>query len=125
MKNRKLSGIHVYVISLLIIVSFLMIPVWFYSRPLFWVGAGVVVVFSFLFFFYLRSAYRKTGDLIRNVVSHLDNNSRDFLLRFPMPVLVVSENREILWYSDPFAAMLPDGKELYGVSLDEINKSAF
>ncbi len=125
MKNRKLSGIHVYVISLLIIVSFLMIPVWFYSRPLFWVGAGVVVVFSFLFFFYLRSAYRKTGDLIRNVVSHLDNNSRDFLLRFPMPVLVVSENREILWYSDPFAAMLPEGKELYGLSLDEITKADF
>lgn len=61
---------------------------------------------------------KHAGDDMRrfflNVSGKLDTPHSDLLTRFPLPVLILHGDRDIIWYSDSFRNHVLDGEELFG-----------
>lgn len=57
---------------------------------------------------------------LKNMSSHLDADNLQNMFALPMPVVVVSDHNEIVWYNDVFREQVMQGEDVYGMDLERI-----
>ena len=57
-------------------------------------------------------------------LSFFGEEYRDALALFPLPVVVASEQGEVLWYNEPFRNQVLDGGELFGDPVETVDGGA-
>ncbi len=62
--------------------------------------------------------------IISEIGGSLDAENHKALLHFPMPVIVCSKDRNILWYNDLFRSEVLRTEDLYGESFDAISEES-
>lgn len=105
-------GYYLWVIFLLALVTFL-----FDYR----VAAFEMAIFIALTFYYLRTnRSRKTqiAEYVNSLTLEVDSATKDSLVNFPLPVVVLQLDGMIAWYNDQFSNML-GGQELFETSINE------
>jgi len=120
MKNKKDIGIIASLIFLTLVPFLLIVPMWRINRILFFIALALVLAADTIIFVKFNTLYQKIYKLMVAVVKKLDTNQRGNLHTFPIPVIVVTESREIVWYSPSFSEKIYTSGELYGLGFDII-----
>ena len=79
-----------------------------------WVGICGLLLFTLLIVYYMRSNYVRQKEItkyIENLTLKIDSATKDTLLNFPMPLVVVELDGTIIWYNPPFRDIF-DGEHL-------------
>lgn len=110
-------------LSLLMSVSLGLAAVtWFISPAVFCVALPVTAVVCGLCIWQLVYMQRQIHNLFDKVMDQLDAGQRHYLHDFPLPVVIVTGEREVVWYSESFREKVIPGDDLYGINLDRITK---
>ncbi len=110
-------------LSLLMSVSLGLAAVtWFISPVVFCVALPVTAVVCGLCIWQLVYMQRQIHNLFDKVMDQLDAGQRHYLHDFPLPVVIVTGEREVVWYSESFREKVIPGDDLYGINLDRITK---
>ena len=118
MKPKKLWMVKP-VIVLLIVTSVLLAGVsFFFDKRLFIAEIVLAAAVSIFAIVRLRMTQRDIYKFLQNMGERLNVTEREALHNFPMPVIVVSSNREIIWYNDMFRDKILGGEDAYGMSMD-------
>ena len=97
----------------------------FFLNPLvFYVEAGVVLAVLGICIWRLSRMKADIGRYLTRISGHLDQTNRDALALFPLPVVVASEQGEVLWYNEPFRNQVLDGGELFGDPVETVDGGA-
>ena len=123
MNPKKMWQMKACLIVLLLICGGLTAASFFSGNEWMWAFAGAFVVMLIVTIIRFRFIRRDSFRLLGEIAKRLDTSDREVLNRFPRPVLVVGEKREILWYSESFRAHVLGDYDLYGSSLDEISRT--
>lgn len=70
-----------------------------------WIGISGFLLFTFLVVYNMRSNYVRQKEItkyIENLTIKIDSATKDTLLNFPMPLVVVELDGTIIWYNPPF-----------------------
>lgn len=101
MNRKRLWNLRLY-LSLLMSVSLGLAAVtWFISPVVFCVALPVTAVVCGLCIWQLVHMQRQIHNLFDKVMDQLDAGQRHYLHDFPLPVVIVTGEREVVWYSDP------------------------
>ena len=95
---------------------------WFISPVVFCVALPVTAVVCGLCIWQLVYMQRQIHNLFDKVMDQLDAGQRHYLHDFPLPVVIVTGEREVVWYSESFREKVIPGDDLYGINLDRITK---
>lgn len=95
---------------------------WFISPVVFCVALPVTAVVCGLCIWQLVHMQRQIHNLFDKVMDQLDAGQRHYLHDFPLPVVIVTGEREVVWYSESFREKVIPGDDLYGINLDRITK---
>ncbi len=120
--KMKVNRWEVLFFSVLILLSLLTLVMQF------WLGLAELL-FSVLFIIYsLVSVERRNKHLysyLQSITSYLDEAARENLTNFPMPITLLNDRGEIIWYNELFHQVLHDGKiqEVFGQKVHAINKN--
>ena len=123
MNPKKMWQMKACLIVLLLICGGLTAASFFSGNEWMWAFAGAFVVMLIVTIIRFRFIRRDSFRLLGEIAKRLDTSDREVLNRFPRPVLVVGEKRDILWYSESFRAHVLGDYDLYGSSLDEISRT--
>lgn len=123
MNPKKMWQMKACLIVLLLICGGLTVASFFSGNEWIWVFAGAFAVMLIVTVIRFRFIRRDSFRLLGEIAKRLDTPDREALNRFPLPVLVVGERREILWYSESFRANVLGDYDIYGSSLDEISRT--
>lgn len=96
-----------YLWIILILVGVIAVLDWRVSIP-------GILLFAFLVFHNFRSNYRRQKEItkyIENLTLNIDTATKDTLLNFPMPLVVLELDGTIIWYNSSFRKMF-DGEDL-------------
>ena len=103
-------------LSLLMSVSLGLAAVtWFISPVVFCVALPVTAVVCGLCIWQLVYMQRQIHNLFDKVMDQLDAGQRHYLHDFPLPVVIVTGEREVVWYSESFREKVIPGDDLYGI----------
>ena len=87
----------------------------FFLNPLvFYVEAGVVLAVLVICIWRFSRLKADVSRYLTRISGQLDQTSRDALSLFPLPVVVATEQGEVLWYNEPFRNQVLDGSERFG-----------
>ena len=94
----------------------------------FWLGLAELIFAAAYIIFHMTTIRQKNRHLysyLQNITSYLDEAARENLTNFPMPITLLNDKGEIIWYNDLFHRILHDGKieEIFGQKVKAINKS--
>lgn len=120
MNPKKMWQIKACLIVLLLICGGLTAASFFSGNEWMWFFSGAFIVMLIVTAVRFKMISRDTFLLLRDIAKRLDVPDKEALNRFPLPVLVVGQRREILWYSESFRGRVLGEGDLYGSSLDEI-----
>lgn len=95
---------------------------WFISPVVFCVALPVTAVVCGLCIWQLVYMQRQIHNLFDKVMDQLDAGQRHYLHDFPLPVVIVTGEREVVWYSESFREKVIPADDLYGINLDRITK---
>ena len=123
MNPKKMWQMKACLIVLLLICGGFTAASFFFGNEWMWVFAGAFAVMLIVTIIRFRFIRRDSFRLLGEIAKQLDTPDREALNRFPLPVLVVGERREILWYSESFRAHVLGDYDIYGSSLDEISRT--
>lgn len=114
---------------------------WFDMSTLYIVMIGVMLAQTVISFFYSMgifivmlvftvtvsaiAIYRmlNMNNYIKRMYESINNNleaSSNLFTRMPMPVMVVSDKNEIIWYNDGFRASILNGEDTFGTSVSTV-----
>jgi c-di-AMP phosphodiesterase-like protein len=122
MKGKKFTGIfiqkagfYLFVILLLLtIIAFLEIKV----------AAPGFVFFLFLLYYHFRYNYKRKKEItqyIENLTFNIDVATKDTLLNFPMPLVLIELDGTIIWYNSSFKKIF-EGEELLEKAIQTFTK---
>ncbi|MDP4179516.1 MAG: DHH family phosphoesterase [Bacillota bacterium] len=80
----------------------------------FWIGMAGFALFAFMVFLNIRLEYKRQNELtkyIEDLTFHIDTATKDTLLNFPLPFVVLELDGTIIWYNPPFRDIF-GGKDL-------------
>ncbi len=106
MDNKKFSRILTPGVSLYFWTIFLLIGILIYYN--YWLAILGLGIFAYLFYHNARNKYvtnREIKKYIENLTFHLDTATKDTLLHFPLPMVVLQLNGIITWYNAEFASI--------------------
>ena len=81
-----------------------------------WVALPGFFLLVFLVYYNFRSNYTRHKEItkyIENLTFNIDTATKDTLLNFPMPLVLVELDGTIIWYNSSFKKIF-DGEELIG-----------
>ena len=112
MEKKKLMGIFIPSVSFYLWIIFVLILIitvlnWLFAIPGY-------LMFVILVYHYFRSNYKRKREItkyIENLKFNIDTATKDTLLNFPLPLVLVELDGTIVWYNSSFKAIL-DGEEL-------------
>lgn len=92
----------------------------FLNVYVFWVEAAVLLFV--LLYIFLRTAkiQNDVHAFLRYMGDLLTSTQRSILTDFPIPVIVVNDEREIVWYNPLCRDVVLDGRDLFGYSIDDV-----
>ena len=93
-----------------------------------WLGLAELAFALFYVIFTLLTLNNRNRHIysyLRNITSYLDEATRENLTNFPMPITLLNERGEIIWYNELFHQVLMDGRmeEIFGRKVNAINKN--
>ncbi|TYQ14999.1 UNVERIFIED_CONTAM: c-di-AMP phosphodiesterase-like protein [Acetivibrio alkalicellulosi] len=123
MDSKKFSGIFIPKASFYLFVIFLLVVI---------IGLLEIVVaipgfalFLFLLYYNFRSNYKRKKDItkyIENLTFNIDTATKDTLLNFPMPLVVIELDGTIIWYNSSFKKVFGEEelleKKIYSMAKD-------
>ncbi|WHH57554.1 DHH family phosphoesterase [Petroclostridium sp. X23] len=114
MDNKKFYRILIPGVSLYLWIIFISIFIMaFYGH---WIEAVFgIIIFCYLLYYNARSKSLKTKEItkyIENLTFHVDSATKDTLLHFPLPMVVLHLNGIITWYNPKFGDIFK-GQELF------------
>ncbi len=120
MKSKKGWGIKSCLIFLMIAPIILTIPIWTINSILFFISLFLVLIADVTILARFHVIYKKIYKMMAGAVEEMDTNQKGNFHKFPIPAIIVSETREILWYSPSFNEKILLKDELYGEKVDII-----
>lgn len=112
MDNKKFSTVFIprasfYLWVILVLVAVIGVLNWLIAIP------GLVLLIA-LVYYHFRSNYRRKHEITRyieNLMFNIDTATKDTLLNFPMPLVVIQLDGTIIWYNSSFRKIF-EGKDL-------------
>ena len=120
MKDRKSWGIREYLFLLMAVTLILTGTLWMINPILFFIVLPLVLAVDGLVVWQVHNVYQKVYKMMDGVVGQLDTSQRNYLHNFPLPVIIATEGREIIWYSPSFSEKILLKDDLYGTDVDLI-----
>lgn len=124
MKSFKihLSRVEIIMFAMLAAFSFLTMSVSL------WIGLAELVfsaIFILVNLFTIDQRNHHIYSYLQNITSYLDEATRENLTNFPMPITLLNDKGEIIWYNDLFHQVLHDGNihEIFGQKVHAISKN--
>ncbi len=114
MKQRKIWGITPVFIVLSVLSVLLLPAAYFWDWRVFAAEAALVVLVLTLTTVRLLKLKQDMRRYITRIASHLDQNDRSALEATPLPVFVVTETGELIWYNELFRQQVLGNTEQYG-----------
>lgn len=121
MKNKRIDSLKLCLILLSAFSLILAGATWFINPVVCYIAvpaAGAVCVFAVWQIVHIQN---RLQTLLERAVSQLTASQRKFLQEFPLPILIVTGDREIIWYSDKFRENVCH-QDLYGFNLNQLTK---
>ena len=120
MKHKNFWGLStLYYIMIGVMVAQTVISAFFDMRIFVILLVFTLAVIGFAIY-RLANMQRYMRNLLSGISSSLDSSGSEVLEGFSIPVMVVSDSDEILWYNDAFRNILLDGEDIFGHDLSEI-----
>lgn len=124
MKSFKINISRVEIVLYVCLVAFSLITM----AMQFWWGlvelafTAVFIIFNLLT---MEKRNRHIYSYLQNITSYLDEATRENLTNFPMPITLLNEKGEIIWYNELFHQVLHDGNihEIFGKKVQAISKN--
>ncbi|MBQ7035298.1 MAG: DHH family phosphoesterase [Clostridia bacterium] len=93
-----------------------------------WLGLAELAFAVFYVIFNILNIEKRNRNIysyLQNITSYLDEATRDNLTNFPMPITLLNERGEIIWYNDLFHQILHDGniQDIFGQKVRAISKN--
>ncbi|HHW45990.1 MAG TPA: DHH family phosphoesterase [Clostridiales bacterium] len=116
-KFKTISNVSLLIIGTLLLQT----VVWaFYDLKIFYVMLILSLVVSGYTIFRLLNIQKHVSRVLRAVNDSINTEGSDALSRLTIPVLVVSDNDEIIWYNNALLNFLPEGTGVFGESINVI-----
>ncbi len=94
---------------------------YFISKPFFYASAALFLVLAIFAIIRIHTVKKRVTELIGAINDDNDNTISNALSNFSIPVLIASENDEIIWYNERFVETVNDSADaLIGENLFEI-----
>lgn len=94
------------------------VPVFFYNRILFYVQAAVALLLIGVTVWRLRRLQRDMRRYLNGIADSLNLEDRQALEATPLPVLLVTDTGEMVWYNTLFRREVLAGADAYGEPLE-------
>ena len=119
MKHKKFWVFRSFYLCTLAACLLLLIVAYLYKPRAFFIVIPVVFAIICYVTFKFFTMHRDVRRFLLNMGSHLDVQNTQNMFRFPLPAVVVSANKEIIWYNDSFrdTVLEEDG---FGATLSRI-----
>ena len=120
MKRRTVWSVSPIVILFGALSFLLLVCLLLLNRTVFWIAAAVsVIVWSYSLWrlLYLKRDVRR---YLAGITEHLSQQDRTALEGTPIPVVVVSDSNEIVWYNNLFRREVLRSNDSLGVPLDKV-----
>ena len=124
MKSYKIniSRAEILLFSLLTLFSLITMLV------VFWWGLAELVFTAVFIVVYLLNMGQRNKHIyayLQGITSYLDEATRENLTNFPMPITLLNDKGEIIWYNELFHQVLHDSNisEIFGKKVHAINKN--
>lgn len=120
MKRKSVWSVSPVIILFGVLSLLLLVTLLAFNRTVFWIAAAIsIAVWSFGVWrlWYLKRDIRR---YLTGIINHLSQEERTTLENTPMPVVVVSDNSEIIWYNDLFRSEVLSSNDSIGLSLDKV-----
>lgn len=72
----------------------------------------------------IMNLHKDVTIFLKGLNEHLDVENLNNIFDLPMPVFVISNKNEIVWYNDCFRDNVIDGQDIYGMDMSTITKTA-
>ena len=121
MKNKRIDSLKICLILLSAFSLILAGVSWFIHPVVCYIAfpaAGAAAGFAIWQILHIQS---RLQTLLERAASQLTTSQRRFLQEFPLPILIVTGDREIIWYSDKFRENV-SGQELFGFNLNRLTQ---
>lgn len=112
MDNKKFSGIFIPKASFYLWFIFVLLIVMGYLNI--WIAIPGYILLVFLLYYNFRSNHLRRKEItkyIENLTFNIDSATKDTLLNFPMPLVLVELDGTIIWYNPTFREIF-EGEEL-------------
>lgn len=103
MDSKKFLGLLIPRVNFYLWIILFLVAVIAILNPL--VAIPGFVLFVFLFYYNVRTSYRSKAEIsnfIENLNFNIDTATRDTLLNFPMPLVILELDGSIVWYNSSF-----------------------
>ena len=117
---KKLWSFHSLYLVLLCFIAIQTVVFYFFSKIAFTVFLVLFVIISAFTCFRIIRSNKKISSIVKSINEDLDATSANALSSFNLPVLIVSEQMEIVWYNKKFSdGVLNDADSLIGQNLED------
>lgn len=112
MKKRIIFQRPLIAVLLTVLLAFTVI-MYFVNTTLFWVELALFFIALFCVVFERVMAQRDVHRFYDYISDMLSTSKQESLSRFPFPVAVANDQREIIWYNDKFRSDVLAGEDIY------------
>ncbi len=119
---KKNGVIIIRIVYIVLVVACLLIAgsTYFFDKRLFWIVFPIAVAVTAVSGFFIAGVRHEIYGMIRSVNQHLKPSEHSGVA-FPMPVVIVSDSREIIWYNELFESAVVGGEEILGMCFDKVS----
>lgn len=118
---KRLWNFNFLYVILLFFVGIQTVAFYFVSKPLFYVSLVFFLVLAVVTIFRIATIKHKFDELINSMNEELNNTASNALTSFTLPILIVSESDEIVWYNSSFSnSVNNDADVLIGKNIEEL-----
>lgn len=118
---KKLWNFNSLYIVLLFFGALQTVAFHYVSKKLFYISLAIVGVLAIITLSRIFTVKRRFDKLISSINDDLNNTATNALTSFNIPVLIVSENDEIVWYNTSFAnSVIDDADVLVGKNITSL-----
>ncbi|MDQ2085118.1 DHH family phosphoesterase [Herbivorax sp. ANBcel31] len=129
MKGKKFAGIFIQKASFYLLIIFILLIITAFLEIM--VAVPGFIFFMFLLYYNFKSNYKRKKEItqyIENLTFNIDMATKDTLLNFPMPLVLIELDGTIIWYNSSFKKVF-EGEELLEKTIqtfaEELNPESF
>ncbi len=109
------------VISILMLLSAVLVLLSpFFNKTLFYIGVAITLVTFAVVLLLLRRIGVRTRSMLKEIGRGIEATGEGEFIDFPMPVLTIYDNSEIIWYNELAATLVFRGRDMRGEDISEV-----